>query len=392
MSFRLRNRCRLCGLESPYISSAIGVCKNCIKSKPEEALEIAMESHRRARELFGLPPEPPRGGSGGIRCSICVAECVIPEGSTGYCGIRGNRGGRMIYLPGEDRAYLHYYLDPHITNCCNAWFCPAGTGCGFPTYAHTQGPENGYYNLALFFYGCSFNCLFCQNWTHKELNMARAVHVNEIVELTLRNEKISCWCWFGGSAEPQLPFAIKASRIIHEKKPSKRILRICYEWNGDGNPWLVRRAMEYVVISGGNVKFDLKAYDPTLHKILTGMDNKRVLENFELVYREFYHRRQEVPVLGATTLLVPHYIDAEEVGAIAEFIASLDDTIPYNLLVFHPDFIMNDVPPTSAKQVFECYEAAKKHLKNVNISNLHLLGMRRTSLTWGLRYLSNKAL
>jgi pyruvate formate lyase activating enzyme len=59
------------------------------------------------------------------------------------------------------------------------------------------------------------------------------------------------------------------------------------------------------------------------------MDNKRVLENFEPVYREFYHRRPEVPVLGATTLLLPHYIDSEEVEVIAEFIANLDNTIPY---------------------------------------------------------------
>jgi len=49
-----------------YIFFAIGVCKNCVKPRPEEVLKIATESHKRARELFGLPPEPPRGGSGGL--------------------------------------------------------------------------------------------------------------------------------------------------------------------------------------------------------------------------------------------------------------------------------------------------------------------------------------
>ncbi len=384
LGFRLeaRNKCRICGFKSPYISRSIGVCLRCIRDRPDEALEIAMESHRRARRVFGLEPDPPRA-SKGVRCTICAAECIIPEGSSGYCGVRANRGGRMVYLPGEDRAYLYYYLDPHITNCCNAWFCPGGTGCGFPKYSYSRGPEEGYYNLALFFYGCSFNCLFCQNWSHKEIYRAKAVHVEEIVDLTLRNERISCWCWFGGSAEPQLPFAIKASRLILERKPRDRIVRICYEWNGDGNPWLVRRAMEHVVESGGNVKFDLKAYDPVLHRVLTGMDNRRVLENFELVYREFYDRRREVPVLGATTLLIPHYIDEHEVSSIAEFISSLDDSIPYNLLVFHPDFMMNDIPVTPKDQVFRCYRAAKRYLRNVNISNLHLLGFTRSSLAWG---------
>jgi pyruvate-formate lyase-activating enzyme len=38
--------------------------------------------------------------------------------------------------------------------------------------------------------------------------------------------------------------------------------------------------------------------------------------------------------MGAITLLVPHYMNEEEVSNIAKFIAGLDDTIPYNLLIF----------------------------------------------------------
>lgn len=273
------------------------------------------------------------------------------------------------------KALLHHYLDPHVTNCCNAYFCPAGTGAGYPRYACTNGPEHGYYNLALFFYGCSLNCLFCQNWTHKRISSAPQTSVDELVDLTLSNKRISCWCWFGGSPEPQLPFAVEASRRVIEAKPSSRVLRVCYEWNGDGHPSLIKKAVETVVESGGNVKFDLKAFTPSVHKALTGLDNKRILENFEMVYREFYGRRQDLPVLGATTLLVPGYVDAEEVGLIARFIASLDENMPYSLLVFHPEFMMADLPITPAKQVWECYRAAAKYLKRVNVGNLHLLAL-----------------
>ncbi len=238
--------------------------------------------------------------------------------------------------------------------------------------------------------GLSFNCLFCQNWNHKILNEASLVHVDEIVNLTLKNERISCWCWFGGSAEPQLPYAINASRKILELKPSKRIVRICFEWNGDGNKGLVRIAGELAYISGGNIKFDLKAFNNSIHLALTGMDNKRVLENFELIYKEFFEKRKGIPVLGATTLLVPHYIDAEEVEEIAKFISSLSEEIPYNLLIFHPDFIMNDVPVTPKKQIEECYNVAKRYLKFVNISNMHLIGYQYSSLSWGLKETPSK--
>ena len=84
---------------------------------------------------------------------------------------------------------------------------------------------------------------------------------------------------------------------------------------------------------------------------------------------------QCVPVLTATTLLVPGYVDHVEVEGIAKFISELNPEIPYSLLVFHPDFMMRDLPITPVKQVKLCYEAAKKHLRNVNIGNLHLLGL-----------------
>lgn len=363
--------CRLC-MNGGLVSRVVGVCVRCLRMSPEEALTIAMEGHVKSRKLFGLPPHPPRT-PGGIACQLCAAQCIMGEGEMGYCGIRGNRGGRMYSMAPPGKALLHYYLDPHVTNCCNAYFCPAGTGAGYPLYACTKGPEVGYCNLALFFYGCSLNCLFCQNWLHKRLSNASHISVDELVGLSLSNTKISCWCWFGGSAEPQLPFAVEASRRVHESKPAGRVIRICYEWNGDGNPSLVSRALETVVESGGNVKFDLKAFNPNIHRALTGLDNNRILRNFEMVYRSFYSRRPGLPVLAATTLLVPGYVDSEEVGKIAEFISSLDDSIPYCLLVFHPAFMMGDLPITPRRQVMECYGAARRHLKRVEIGNIHLL-------------------
>jgi pyruvate formate lyase activating enzyme len=125
--------------------------------------------------------------------------------------------------------------------------------------------------------------------------------------------------------------------------------------------------------SGGCIKFDLKAWDLPLHRALCGVSNRPTLANFEYV-SQLTGRRPDPPLLIAATCLVPGYIEAEQVGKIAGFIAGLDSSIPYALLAFHPDFEMTDLPVTSRQQAAECYKAAKDAgLARVRIGNQHLL-------------------
>ena len=367
--------CRVCGRAYPLISSSLGVCLNCIRDNYEKSEPYIAEAHSKVRRRFGLPASPPRT-AGGVPCTLCANECLIGEGDRGYCGLRAKSSGIFTSNTSPNEAALHYYLDPQVTNCCAAWFCPAGTGAGYPKYACKAGPEIGYYNLAIFFYGCNFDCLFCQNDSHKRLQEALRCDVETLVSTTLANKRISCWCFFGGSPEPQLPFAISASRGMLDSKPDDRVLRICFEWNGAGNRLLVDRAAELALRSGGNIKFDLKCSSDSVSKALSGVSNRRSFENFAVLFRKYGKERPGSPLLTATTLLVPGYVDNQEVEKIAIFLADLDKDIPYSLLVFHPDFMMSDLPVTPYTQVEDCYRAAAKHLKRVNIGNLASLGLR----------------
>jgi pyruvate formate lyase activating enzyme len=297
------------------------------------------------------------------------------EGELGYCGLRWNENGKLLALSTPHEGLFYAYPDPHITNCSAAFFCPGATECGYPTYAYAKGTEVGYVGLAIFLYGCNFDCLFCPNPTHKlyHANMVRPVE--DLVEMTVQNQKISCWSFLGGSPEPQLPFAINASQKVLAALKGERILRICFEWNGCGYPELVEKASRIAYDSGGNVKFDLKAWNENLNVALTGVSNKVVYQNFEMVAHEFPHSPDHPPWLCATTLLVPGYVDEMEVEKIAKFIAGLDSSIPYGLLVFHPDYMMRDLCITPLDQVRSCYRVAKKYLSHVHVGNLHLLGL-----------------
>ncbi len=368
------SRCSVCGRKSVLISGNLGVCGRCLRERPDDALPIAMAVHSESRKRFGLPPYPPKDKSG-VPCKLCVNECMIPEGERGYCGIVENRDGRLFYLAGTpSKGLLEWYYDPLPTNCVAAWVCPGCTGIGFPRYAYRMGAEYGYFNLAVFYAACSFDCLFCQNWHYREhaRSLRPIVGARELAEKC--NDRVSCICYFGGDPAVQMPHSIKSSELaVARAEEWNGIMRVCWETNGSMSWPLLRKAASLALKTGGCIKFDLKAWSEPLNIGLCGVTNKRTLENFARL-KPFIRKSPEPPFLIASTLLVPGYVDVEEVRQIASFIADIDPDIPYSLLAFHPHYVMRDLPTTSRKLALECADAARgEGLTNVRIGNIHLL-------------------
>lgn len=361
--------CKLCQQHAHLIAADLGLCLTCIRSRPQESRTIAAEVHGHTRRKWGLPAQAP-SSKAGIGCALCVNHCRIGEGEWGYCGLRRNVSGKLKGVT-TTRGKLSWYHDPLPTNCVGDWVCPGGTGCGYPDYAYADGPEYGYQNLAVFPHACTFNCLYCQNAHFRSHTLDD--HFEEVESLAKAvHQKTACICYFGGDPSPQLPFLLKASRMARENNPA-RILRICWETNGAMAPGLLEKMTGLAQVSGGCIKFDLKAWDDTLHLALTGVTNRQTLANFEWLAQQTA-LRPDPPLLIASTLMVPGYIDAGEISKIAKFIATLNPDIPYTLLGFHPDYHMTDLSPTSRKQADECREAARQAgLQRVKVGNMHLL-------------------
>jgi pyruvate formate lyase activating enzyme len=301
---------------------------------------------------------------------LCSNECSIPEAGLGYCGVRKNAGGRLEGATAE-QGRLTWYHDPLPTNCVADWVCPGGTGAGYPDWAYCRGPERGYANLAVFFQACSFDCLCCQNWHFRKESTSAPLRSAESLAACTDRET-SCICFFGGDPAPQMPYALRAARLARERHPGG-ILRICWETAGAMAPELLDQMVEMALRSGGCVKFDLKAWDENLHRALTGATNKRTLENFRRAATRIAERR-DPPLLVASTLLIPGYVDEQEVKALATFLADIDPGIPYSLLGFRPQFLLSDLPPTSRAQAHSCLEAARaRGLTRVRIGNRHVL-------------------
>jgi pyruvate formate lyase activating enzyme len=308
-----------------------------------------------------------------VKCSICANNCSVPLNEIGYCGLRKNENARLVHLGGlPSIGIAEWYYDPLPTNCVADPFCAGGCGAGYPKFAYKNGPEYGYKNLAVFYEACTFNCLFCQNW-HYRYGVKKLQPVISAEALASKADvKTACICYFGGDPTPQILHALKTSEIAIELNKN-RILRICWESNGSVNEKYLKKMADLSLSSGGCIKFDLKAWDEKLHRALCGVSNKQTLGNFEKLVEHTY-TRDTPPFLVASTLLVPGYVDVDEVSKIAKFIAQLNPRIPYNLLAFHPQFYMSDMPITTRKHAERCLVSAKSAgLENVRIGNIHLL-------------------
>jgi pyruvate-formate lyase-activating enzyme len=162
--------------------------------------------------------------------------------------------------------------------------------------------------------------------------------VDTLVELDAK------WVLFEGqeaSLDPQMPFIAEA---LHRRLGATNVLLT----NGYQMPNL--KHIDKVAVG-------LKAFDEKLHLDYTGETNKTILQNFERIFRS------GVPMM-AETVLIPGYIDYEEIEKIAKFIASVDKNIRYQIDAY---FKAGDNPwrrPT-ADEVERAVEAARKHLTNV---------------------------
>ncbi len=337
------SECRICG-EKKVLSQWLHICSDCIRTDFDQSLPFIEKAHRKIKKEYSMPETPPHEG---VPCGFCVNECRMKEGEPGYCGTRKNKGGRIVPKSGSEAvAYVECYHDPLPTNCVSMEFCGERT---------TKGKQN----LAVFYGACTYNCLFCQNWHYRKVN-----HTMSVDDLTSWvDDDTACICYFGGDPTPQILHALRVAGAVST--------RICWETNGAFSKGLARKVGKTAFHSGGTIKFDLKAYSENLNYALCGSSNRNTLSNFAYIYETF--QREDPPILVASTLLVPGYINEEEVSRIAEFIAGVDPDIPYCLLAFSPHFKMRDLPYTSRTQASNCLKAAQKYLTRVRMGNIWLL-------------------
>ncbi len=267
--------------------------------------------------------KPLAGGK--LKCTACAHYCVVSPGFSGACGVRKNVGGKL---------YLLAYGSP-VSLCVDPMEKK-------PLFHFLPGQQI----LSLGTLGCNFGCDFCQNWDISQamkrarLEKGRELKEEDFFEETWPPEKLVGYAADNGI--PAIAFTYNEPGILHEyaldtfKLALKKKIRTVYVSNGFAS----REAIDAVSPRLDAINIDLKSFQDGFYRRVCKGRLEPVLDSIKR-----YHKKGVWVEL--TTLAIPGQNDSDaELRQIAEFIASVDKTIPWHVTAFHPDYKMTGTPST----------------------------------------------
>lgn len=269
-----------------------------------------------------------------VRCLLCPQNCVIKEGGSGFCRARSNHGGKLY---SENYGWAtSVALDPIEKK---------------PLYHFKPGKPI----LSLGSFGCNFRCLYCQNHSISQQKTAGRYFDPETILALIAQFEDNVGVAFTYN-EPLIwfEFIFDAAKLIKEKKPEASVVLVT---NGFINQAPLAELLPYI----DALNIDLKSFnDDTYRSLCKGRLNP-VLETIQTASKKCH--------VEVTTLVLTDTNDSpEEIGRIAEFLASVDKRIPLHLSRYYPNYLLKK-PATSGDVLFKAHAAARKHLDYVYIGN-----------------------
>jgi pyruvate formate lyase activating enzyme len=248
-----------------------------------------------------------------VRCFACAHECPIPDGSSGVCRVRVNRGGTLM-VP---------------------WGYVAGTQSDpieKKPFFHVE-PGSRAFSFGML--GCDLKCACCQNWvTSQALRDPGAgadladTSPEMIVQAALRSAEWAVAVFKAARAAGLLTGVVS---------------------NGHATP----RVLEFLAPWIDLFKVDLKGFDELQYRNYGG-HLEPVLETI----RGLHARGTWMEVV---TLLVPGINNSdEEIAQLAAFLAGVSPDIPWHVTAFHPNYRMHDRAATTPEMLVRAAEIGKR--------------------------------
>ncbi len=287
------------------------------------ALRDVLESSVRPAELVERIDERR------LRCVACGHACPIPDGASGVCKVRFNRGG-TLYAP---------------------WGYVGGVQCDpieKKPFFHAM-PGALAYSFGML--GCDLHCSYCQNWvTSQALRDPAAVasplsaSPGGLVQAAL-DEGASVLVSTYNEPLITAEWAVAIFREAHAAH-----LKTAFVSNGNATP----QVLDYLRPHLDFYKVDLKSFDDRHYRQLGG----RLAPILDTIRR--------LHALGVwleiVTLLIPGFNDgADEIDRLTSFVAGVSPDIPWHVTAFHQDYRMTDHRGTTDEDLLVAADIARRN-------------------------------
>ncbi|PIQ89547.1 MAG: AmmeMemoRadiSam system radical SAM enzyme [Candidatus Omnitrophica bacterium CG11_big_fil_rev_8_21_14_0_20_42_13] len=276
-----------------------------------------------------------------VACFLCAHHCNIASGGVGVCGVRKNINGELFTFSYGN--LISANLDPIEKK---------------PLFHFMPGSSS--YSIAA--KGCNFRCGFCQNW---QISQDRDIDGRgEFNKEYLPENVVKAAVKSGAKSvsytytEPTIFFEY-AMDIA--KAANSNGLKNVFVTNG----YMTADALKLIRPYLDAANIDLKSFRDDFYKKVCAGRLLPVLDTIRLMH--------ELGIwIELTTLVIPGLNDSEkELSSIAAFIAKVDKSIPWHVSRFHPDYKLQDNPPTSVKTLEMAKQAGEKAgLRYVYIGNV----------------------
>lgn len=276
-----------------------------------------------------------------VRCHLSPRNCEIAPGKLGFCGVRGNAGGRLVtfnYGRGvhpteetiETEAVNHYAPGERILSVGNV--------------------------------GCMLHCDYCHNWKTSQARHVddRDVHAFTPREIVAKAERlgIRMLSWTYNDPVVWHEFVLDTARLARE-----RGLRNLYKSAFYISPRAVDELLPLIDV----FSLSIKTIDPDVYRRVTKGRLEPVLEATKQVFRAGKH-------LEVSCLMVTDLTDDEETArGVAGWVArELSPDVPVHFVRFHPDYRMTDRGRTPVERLHRAREIARSMgLRHVYLGNVH---------------------
>ena len=278
------------------------------------------------------------------------------------------------------------------------------------TSIHLSRPEN---YLSIYQSGCNFSCRKCHSWYFSKIKdgawftpkdiLRQAVAYERTVTLMEPREKATAWhahdtcrccgsCVLHGRRSTACPGTLDPESILFSPQgfgPARNIvaftggdLTCCPAIYGECARLIKAHTKLWVLIetngyglTPGNLDYlktsevdsfwlDIKAFDPEIHKWLTGCSNEHILKLPEAILDRGF-------TMEVLSLYIPDLVETAELERIARTLKVVDPGIPFTILAFFPEHLMKDFRSPTTREMVDAYQKVRSTgLEKVRLGNL----------------------